>query len=138
MNKRHAHRGTLGEVIHNGRSFFAWKDGFRIGTHNTLEEAMESLILRERFKVEMRDDLVEVGISSVVKYRLLVGGIGMVYEGESESEARRQFRLCIAKSKTAESSSAGESVKLFRNFDVVRKYHPPDREMRFLKNLQNG
>ena len=35
----------------------------------------------------------------------------MVYDGESVSEARRQFRLCMAKSKTAGSSSAGESVR---------------------------
>jgi hypothetical protein len=31
----------------------------------------------------------EVGISSVIKYRLLVGGVGIAYEGESELEAGR-------------------------------------------------
>ncbi|SRR5260370_26577912 len=66
MSGRNAYHGVLGEVVFAGRNFFASKDGFRIGTESTLEEAMESLILRERFKDKMRDDLVEGGTSSVV------------------------------------------------------------------------
>jgi hypothetical protein len=33
----------LGEVVHNKRFFFAWKEGCLMGTYNTLEEAAESL-----------------------------------------------------------------------------------------------
>jgi hypothetical protein len=70
----------------------------------------------------------EVGISPVIKYRLLVGGLGIAYEGQSEPDAKRRFTLFVMRSKNAESSSFGESVTLFRNFDVVGKYYRPDRE----------
>jgi hypothetical protein len=39
----HAYEGPLGEVVHIGQYFFAWRDGFRIGRYDTLEEAMEAL-----------------------------------------------------------------------------------------------
>ena len=74
------------------------------------------------------DHLLKDGISSVVKYRLIVGGIGIAYEGESESEARRWFRRFVVQSQTEGSSSARESVTLFRNYDVIRDYHAPDRK----------
>ena len=65
--------------------------------------------IRRSFDEEVAIDLLlrlglpevpEVGISPVVKYRLLVGGVGIAYEGESE-------------------------FTLFRNFEVVRRYQPP-------------
>ena len=40
-----AYEGPLGEVVHIGQYFFAWKDGFRIGRYDTLEEAMKALAL---------------------------------------------------------------------------------------------
>ena len=70
----------------------------------------------------------EVGISPVIKYRLLVGGVGIAYEGESESDAKRRFTLFVMQSKTEGSRSFRESVTLFRNFDVVGKYRPPGPE----------
>jgi len=81
------------------------------------EEAAVDLLLRLGLS-----EVPEVGISPVIKYRLLVGGVGIAYEGESEAEGRRQFRLFMAESKTARSRSSGESVTLFRNFEVVRRY----------------
>ena len=51
MGDSYAYQGPLGEVIHNGRFFFASKDEFLIGrTYNTFEEAMEALVWRERIK----------------------------------------------------------------------------------------
>jgi hypothetical protein len=44
----HAFEGPAGYVLHNGRSFFAWKEGRLIGAYRTLEEAMESLGTGER------------------------------------------------------------------------------------------
>jgi hypothetical protein len=35
--------GPLGEIVHNKRYFFAWKDGCLMGTFNTLDEATASL-----------------------------------------------------------------------------------------------
>ena len=85
------------------------------------EEAAIDLLLRLGLP-----EVPEVGLSPVIKYRLLVGGVGIAYEGESEPEGRRQFGLYLAKSKTARSGSFGESVTLFRNFEVVRRYRPPE------------
>ena len=38
-----AYEGPLGEVVHIGQYFFAWRDGCRIGRYDALEEAMEAL-----------------------------------------------------------------------------------------------
>src|SRR5580704_508331 len=83
------------------------------------EEAAINLLLRLGLS-----KVPEVGISPVIKYRLLVGGVGIAYEGESEAEGRRQFGLFVAESKAARSRSSGESVTLFRNFEVMRRYQP--------------
>jgi len=37
----YSYHGPLGEVSHSGRYYFAWKEGFLIGTYKTFEEAME-------------------------------------------------------------------------------------------------
>jgi hypothetical protein len=34
----------LGEIIHNKRFFFAWKEGCLMGAYNSLEEATDSLV----------------------------------------------------------------------------------------------
>jgi hypothetical protein len=39
----YAFEGPLGDVVHNKRFFFAWKEGCLMGTYNTLEEATASL-----------------------------------------------------------------------------------------------
>ncbi len=58
----------------------------------------------------------------MITYTLVVGGIGVVYDGESQSEAKRQFRLFMAESKTAGSRSSGESVTLFKNYEIIKEY----------------
>jgi hypothetical protein len=45
------------------------------------EEAAVGLLLRLGFS-----EVSEVGISPVIKYRLLVGGVGIAYEDESETK----------------------------------------------------
>ena len=85
------------------------------------EEAAIDLLLRLGLS-----EVPEGGLSPVIKYRLLVGRVGIAYEGESELEGRRQFRMHMAKSKTAQHQSSGEAVTLFRNFDVVRQYRPSE------------
>src|ERR1700737_567081 len=50
-------------------------------------------------------EVPEVGISPVIKYRLLVGGVGIAYEGESLSEGRRQFGRYMADLKTPQFNS---------------------------------
>ena len=46
----YAYLGPLGEVVRDGASFMALKDGFLIGTYNTFGEAMESLAWKGRTK----------------------------------------------------------------------------------------
>jgi|HubBroStandDraft_6_1064221.scaffolds.fasta_scaffold820299_1 hypothetical protein len=43
----YAFEGPLGDVIHNRRFFFAWKEGCLVGTYSTLEEATASLASSE-------------------------------------------------------------------------------------------
>ena len=43
------YQGPLGLIVHRG-GFFASKDRFPIGTYNTFEEAMGSLVWKERSK----------------------------------------------------------------------------------------
>jgi hypothetical protein len=82
----------------------------------------------QKQKQEVQGKSTEIGISPVIKYRLLVGGVGIAYEGESESEAGHQFNMFMAKSKNPKSSSAGEAVMLFKNYEVIREHRPPRRE----------
>jgi hypothetical protein len=95
------------------------------------EEAAIDLLLRLGLP-----EVPEVGISPVIKYRLLVGGVGIAYEGESESEGRRQFGRYMAELKTARLRSSGESLTLFRNFEVVRRYRPPSEVNRSIPALR--
>ena len=44
------YQGPLGLVVYEGESFFASKEGFPIGTFDTLEEAMETLAWKARPK----------------------------------------------------------------------------------------
>jgi hypothetical protein len=44
----YSYQGPLGHVAHIGRYFLAWKDGFLIGAYQTADEAMASLVWKER------------------------------------------------------------------------------------------
>jgi hypothetical protein len=52
MSNWYPYQGALAEVTHDGRYFFARKDGFLIGTYSTLADALESLAWRERLKTK--------------------------------------------------------------------------------------
>jgi hypothetical protein len=83
------------------------------------EEAALDLVLRLGISTAL-----EVAIPPVMKYRLLVGGVGIAYEGQSESEGRRQFNVYMIESKDPRSLSAGEPVTLFKGFEVLKRYSP--------------
>jgi len=51
MEHWYAYRGDLGEIVCNGRYFFAWKDGCLIGTSKKFEEVMEALVCKEMVKI---------------------------------------------------------------------------------------
>lgn len=50
MRTHLVYQGPLGLVVYEGASFFVSKDGFPIGTCDTLEEAMEALAWKARPK----------------------------------------------------------------------------------------
>jgi hypothetical protein len=90
------------------------------------KEAAVDLIFRlgvPGAETEVQGMPTEVRISLVIKYRLLVGGVGIAYEGGSESEAGRQFNLFMAKSKNPKSRSAGEMLTLFKSYEIIRRHH---------------
>jgi hypothetical protein len=60
------------------------------------------------------------------QYRLVVGRVGIVYDEKSKSEARRRFRLFVIQSQTTGSRYSGEPVTLFKNYEMLMEYHPPE------------
>jgi hypothetical protein len=126
MNKRHTYKTGLGEVVFNRRHFFAWKDGFWTETPTQGGDRVSQVESRAKDKV--RDDLEKGDTSSTIKYRLIVGGSGMVYEGKSKSEAKRRFKLFVIQSKTAGSGCSGEAIMLFKNYEKIEEYRPADHE----------
>ena len=62
----------------------------------------------------------------MTEYRLVVGVFGIIFDEDSEAEAKRQFDLFVQKSKNARSAKAGKSVTLFKNHEIIRQYHPPE------------
>ena len=63
----------------------------------------------------------------MTEYRLVVGLLGIVFDEDSEEEAKRQFDLFVKKSKNARSGQAGTPVTLFKNHEIIAEYRPPDR-----------
>jgi len=61
----------------------------------------------------------------MIEYRLVVGVLGIIFDEDSEAEAKRQFDLFVKKSKNARCAEAGTSVMLFKNHEIIREYRPP-------------
>ena len=62
------------------------------------------------------------GMPSVIRYRVVVGGVGIIFAGESLAEALRQFTLFAVR-------SARKSVALFKDCDIIKEFQPPAREL---------
>jgi hypothetical protein len=59
------------------------------------------------------------------RYRVEVGGVGVVFDGYSCSEARRQFRIFVTRSKTNGSRlEACSAISLFKDAELMRQFHP--------------
>jgi len=61
----------------------------------------------------------------MTEYRLVVGVLGIIFDEDSEAEAKRQFDLFVIQSKNAQD---GTSVTLFKNHEIIAEYRPSDRE----------
>ena len=56
---QYPYHGPLGGISRSGRCFFAWKEGFLIGTYRTFDEAREGVTCLERkAAATMRDDQI--------------------------------------------------------------------------------
>jgi hypothetical protein len=51
----YSYQGPLGEISYNRWYYFAWQESHLIGTFKTFEEAMGSLVWKERLKTKVRD-----------------------------------------------------------------------------------
>jgi hypothetical protein len=60
----------------------------------------------------------------MIEYRIVVGVLGIVFDGASESEAKRQFDQFVIQSKTAGSRFFEEPITLFKNAERIREYRP--------------
>jgi hypothetical protein len=123
-------------------SFSASKDGLLIEGYCVLAKARESRAWKERARAALAINsfgyasiqyhikfraLLGRGRNIVVnQYRVVVGIVGITYDGDSRSVANRQFNLFVVQSKSAKSQSDRRSVTLFKNYEIVRQYHPPD------------
>ena len=59
------------------------------------------------------------------RYRTAVAGAGIVYDGQSRTEAFRQFDWFVAQSKDEQSTTAAKRVAVFKSYDILREYIPP-------------
>ena len=64
----------------------------------------------------------------MLKYQIVVAGVGIAYDGESASEANRQYTLLVNQSKAARSKYSGVRVTLFKEYEILREYRPPVRD----------
>jgi hypothetical protein len=58
-----------------------------------------------------------------IRYRVVFGGVGIVFDGYSTLEAHVQFRIFVARSKAAISRLAAGSVLLFADSEIIREFH---------------
>jgi len=68
--------------------------------------------------VEARN--IEVG-----QYRVVVQKVGIVFDSDSVSQAKRQFDQFVIESKSSRSGASEKSIALFKDDEVIREYHPP-------------
>jgi chaperonin GroEL (HSP60 family) len=59
----------------------------------------------------------------LIQYRVIVKGVGKVYEGDSEDEARRKFSQLVKASK--KSKGAPKEITLFKDYEIVKAYQTP-------------
>ena len=55
-------------------------------------------------------------------YRVLVGNIGNVYEGDKEAEAKAIFNTYVGKSNRNEGMAGGEEVTMMKDGEIVHEH----------------
>ncbi len=73
-----------------------------------------------------------------LRFEVVVGNIGMVYQGNDLIQASRVYSLYREKSLRQEGRGAGEEVALFSDGELIRTYLPPPEDARQSIPLQLG
>lgn len=75
----------------------------------------------------MKCDLVAVEARNIEvgQYRVVVEKVGIVFDSDSVSQAKRQFDQFVIESKSSRSGASEKSIALFKDDEVIREYHPP-------------
>ena len=75
----------------------------------------------------MKCDLVAVEARNIEvgQYRVVVEKVGIVFDSDSVSQAKRQFDQFVIESKSSRSGASEKSTALFKDDEVIREYHPP-------------
>jgi hypothetical protein len=61
----------------------------------------------------------------MIEYRLVVGVLGIIFDEDSASEAKRQFDLFVTQSKSARLEDR-VLVTLFKNHEIIAEYYPDE------------
>ena len=75
----------------------------------------------------MKCDLVAVEARNIEvgQYRVVVEKVGIVFDSDSVSQAKRQFDQFVIESKSSRSGASEKSIAPFKDDEVIREYHPP-------------
>jgi hypothetical protein len=71
-------------------------------------------------------------VSVVIRYRVVAGGMGIVYDGEDQLEANRICAALVARFKADQTPSDAPAVTLFKDYQIIRQWFrrsDPDREL---------
>jgi hypothetical protein len=65
---------------------------------------------------------------SKIQFEVIVGNLGIVYQGKSHRDANKLFRVYRRKSQISDGRVANENVVIFRNGEPIRIYEPENIE----------
>jgi hypothetical protein len=99
-----------------------------IGECLCLDAKQKCLPNRRASVLATRARLGSLGISEsggipVIKYRVIVEGGGIVYDGEDQLEANRICAMFVDRFKAGQGASDSPTVTLFKDYQIFRQWH---------------
>jgi hypothetical protein len=59
----------------------------------------------------------------MIRYKVVVSGKSVIYDGRDWREANRRFSLFVSRSKIGAELKGGLTVFLFKNYEVIRRWY---------------